>query len=281
MSVIRKRRPIAKEVLGLLKDHSPLTLKMIQRMISPAISKKDLRQSIGILKRRGMVEMLVGDSQEFFYQLNQARPSRIKVSTVLHCEESETARRLLRRQDWFHNQWCEFWSLLVRRAFPSAEIIREHNIEGHRIAKSILQQGGSDLELMPDFVAIIPGSESQQKLNLAFEIERTRKSDTRILKKLKTYIYETHIDGLIYVCDSGRLSETIRLLYQQKAAEKSHKKSGYVDNFFLFSDSMTAGKNPLSSLYNAVGEPTDLVSWIGRLRSTKQTLRRDAHFKDA
>lgn len=225
--------------------------------------------------------MLVGDSQEFFYQLNQARPSRMKVSTVLHCDESETTRRLLRRQDWFHNQWCEFWSLLIKRSFPHAEIIREHDIEGHLTAKSILQQGSSDLELMPDFLAIFPGSESQQKLNLAFEIERTRKSDARILKKLKTYIYETHIDGLIYVCDSGRLSETIRLLYQQKANEKSHKKSGYVDNFFLFSDSMTAGKNPLSSLYNAAGEPTDLANWIGKLRSTKQTLRRDAHFKDA
>lgn len=262
MSDTIRRRQIAPHILNLLKDHSPLTLEMLQKMMEPPVQKKNLQQAMYILRRKGLVDMVIGGRKTFFYQLHQDRP-------------------LLRRQDWIHNEWCEFWSLIIQRAFPEIEIVREHEIDSHDLAKSILLQKGHALDLVPDLLLIFPKTATHEKVSIAFEIERTRKSKHRIQQKLKTYIYETHVDGLIYVCDSGRLSETIRLLYQQKTLEKAHKKRGYVDNFFLFSDSMSAGETPLASFYNANAQPTSLIHWCHQLRSTKQTLRRDAQFLDA
>ena len=281
MSDTIHKRQVAQEVLSLLKDHSPLTLEMLHRMTAPPIQKKNLRQAIGIMRRKGLVDMVVGDHQTFFYQLHQALPVRSEVAAKLGCDEEKIARPLLRRRDWIHNEWCEFWSLIVKRAFPDVEIIREHDIDSHGIAKNILQQNGKALDLMPDFLMIFPKTATHEKVSVAFEIERTRKSDARIQNKLKTYIYETHVDGLIYVCDSGRLSETIRQLYQKNTLAKAHKKRGCADNFFLFSDSMSAGASPLASFYNANGQPTSLINWFGKLRTTKQTLRRDVQFLDA
>lgn len=281
MSGVIHKRQVGKEVMTLLKDHSPLTLEMLHRMTEPRIQKKNLRQAIGIMRRKGLIDMIACDHETFFYQLHQALPVRREVAMKLGCALEKTERPLLRRQDWIHNEWCEFWSLNIKRTFPEVEIIREHDIDSHNIAKNILQQNGRALDLMPDFLMIFPKTTTQEKVSVAFEIERTRKSNARIQNKLKTYIYETHIDGLIYVCDSGRLSETIRLLYERNASTKAHKKRGYADHFFLFSNSMSAGANPIDSFYNAGGQPTSLMNWCQQLRATKQTLRRDLQFQNA
>lgn len=275
------KRQVAKEVLTLLRDHSPLTLEMLHRMTAPPIPKKNLRQSVGIMKRKGIVDMVIGSSSTFYYQLNNAQTVRDEVALRLKDDKTKAARPLLNRRNWIHNEWCEFWALTIKRAFSEVEIIREHEIEGHASARSILQQQGKPLDLLPDFLMIFPKTATNEKASVVFEIERTRKSDERIQQKLKTYIYETHIDGLIYVCDSGRLSETIRLLYQKKTLEKAHKKRGYTENFFLFSDSMSAGENPLASFFNASGQPTSLITWCHRLRATKTEFRRDNQFNDA
>lgn len=281
MSDTVRKRQVANEVLTLLRDHSPLTLEMLQRMTSPPIQKKNLRQAIGILKRKGIVEMVVSDQKTFYYQLNNSSAVRNEVALRLKDDDTKSARPLLSRRNWIHNQWCEFWALIIKKAFPEVEIIREHEIESHGVAKSILQQAGKPLDLMPDLLLIFPKTPTHEKVSIAFEIERTRKSDARIQQKLKTYIYESYVDGLIYVCDSGRLSETIRTLYQKKTIEKAHKKRGYTENFFLFSDSMSAGPSPLASFYNANGQPTSLINWCHKMRATKQQFRRDAQFMDA
>lgn len=276
----RKRR-VANEVLTLLRDHSPLTLEMLHLMTAPPIQKKNLRQAIGIMKRKGIVDMVMGSPSTFYYQLNNAETVRDEVAQRLRDDKTKAARPLLNRRNWIHNQWCEFWALTIKRAFPDVEIIREHEIESHALARSILQQQGKPLDLLPDFLMIFPKTATNERVSIAFEIERTRKSDERILQKLKTYIYETHIDGLIYVCDSGRLSETIRLLYRKKALEKAHKKRGYTENFFLFSDSMSAGDSPLSSFYNANGQPASLINWCHTLRAKTTEFRKDNQFFDA
>lgn len=281
MSDTVRKRQVANEVLTLLRDHSPLTLEMLQRMTAPPIQKKNLRQAIGILKRKGIVEMVVSDQKTFYYQLNNSSAVRNEVALRLKDDDTKSARPLLSRRNWIHNEWCEFWALIIKKAFPEVEIIREHEIESHCLAKSILQQAGKPLDLMPDLLLIFPKTPTHEKVSIAFEIERTRKSDARIQQKLKTYIYESYVDGLIYVCDSGRLSETIRTLYQKKTIEKAHKKRGYAENFFLFSDSMSAGPSPLASFYNANGQPTSLINWCHKMRATKQQFRRDAQFRDA
>lgn len=277
-NVVKQRR-LGKEVLRLLGDHSPITMEMLRMMIEPPPPKKSLRKTVGVLRKAGLVDMLVGDGQTFFYQLHQSLPNRTRAASKFADDKPIPQRRLLRKQEWVHNQWCEYWALTIKRAFPKAQIVREHDANSDQIASNILLHDGTDLDLTPDLLLLFPTEKADQhKVSVALEIERTRKTDARIQRKLKKYIYETHLDGLIYICDSGRLSETIRLFYQQKTLERAHKKCGYADNFFLFSDAMSAASNPLATFYTASGKEAALDRWIHTLRATKPTLRRDINF---
>ncbi|RYZ85272.1 MAG: hypothetical protein EOP06_16555 [Proteobacteria bacterium] len=272
------KRKCADEILLALRELGPSTIELLALVTE--IPKKDLRQSIGILKRKGIVDMLVGGDRLFFYQINQSKQAREEAARVLGSSAHEFIRPLLRRQDRYHDQWCEFWSWKLRRAFPRIEIVREFQINSNEIAASVLQLKQVDYELMPDFLMFLP-SASGGRVTIAFEIERTRKSDKRLLRKFKRYMEETRIDGLVYVCDSGRLSETIRSLYETKLLESSTRIRHYAENFFLFSDSLSGGTRPLESFFNSNAKPTSILTWCDTLCTTSRTARRDAYFKHA
>ena len=123
MSNTIQRRQIANEALKILQEHSPLTISMLQTMIEPPIQKKNLRQAMGILMKKNIVNMTPFNSQTFYYQINQSLPVRKEVAKTIKCEGEEVKQKLLRKQDWYHNQWCEFWTLIIKKNFPEAEIV--------------------------------------------------------------------------------------------------------------------------------------------------------------
>ena len=167
---------------------------------------------------------------------------------------------------------------MLKRLFPESKIIHEDTIGSNQLAQDILHLKGRDFDLMPDFLRILPKTETTEMTSIAFEIERTRKSDKRLMLKFEKYLNRTKIDGLIYICDSGRLSESIRLLYQNKLLAKDHRVKHYGNHFFLFSDSMAGGGPNLDRLMNANAEPVQLEMWCHTLQNTKWTLRRDTEF---
>lgn len=268
-----------KEVLQVIKDHGPLSLDILNRMIEPTMSKKNLRKSLQVLRRKNLIETAQSTSHSTFYMISQCLASRSKSAEILNCDPEMIKQPLLRKQDWFHNQWCEYWILNMTKLFPEVQIIRENTIGSHQIAMNVLQIQNRDFDLRPDFLLIFPKTEFKNSTYIAFEIERTRKSEKRLLRKFKKYMDGTHIDGLIYICDSGRLSETIRLLYQSKLVENSQRLKRFGENFFLFSDSLDGGGPGLSRLFNNCGKPILFENWCGYLSTTKWTERRDEVFK--
>lgn len=266
-------------LLQLIRDHGPVSIDILQRMAQPQMSKKNIRKSLGILRQKNLIELLNLNSQTTYYQIAQSEISRKQVAEILQCRADEITRPLLRKQDWLHNQWSEYWIFLIKRLIPEAEIVRERTIGCNEIAKRILRLKERDFDLMPDFLLMLPKEASCEPTYIAFEIERTRKSNERIMRKFKKYMEGTKIDGLIYICDSGRLSETIRMLYQSKLVTQSKRIKHYADHFFLFSDSMDGGGLNLNRLFNAKAESVSFVDWCVQLRTTKWTLRRDTQFK--
>jgi hypothetical protein len=115
---------------------------------------------------------------------------------------------------------------------------------------------------------------------IAFEIERTRKSDKRVLNKLKKYATATKIDGLVYICDSARLAETVRRLYEQTLSKNRLRIGHYSDFFFLFSNAIVPEVEPLKNIFNARGERIDLFDWVVRLLLHERSFRRPHHFAD-
>ncbi len=266
------------QVLNLLKEHGPVSIDLLHRMTEPPSPKTNLRQSLAILKKKGLINSVSIDSHNTFYHLSQAKADREAVAQVLTVEADSLYQPLLRKQEWIHNQWCEYWIHILTRMFPDTRIVREHSLQEHELAMRVLQLQERDFDLMPDFLLSFPKSETAQATHIAFEIERTRKSDQRLLAKFRKYLNRTRIDGLIYICDSGRLSETIRLLYETKLVAQAHRIKHYADHFFLFSDSFVGGGPDLNRLLNAKGQPVQLQHWCQLLRSTKWTQRRDAEF---
>jgi len=273
------RRPKrGKEILKLVRDHAPITLDMIHRMLSGSMLKRNIRKALRVLRDKKLIEAVHADAHRTYYQISQSLQSRVVSSEILDCGKEEMEQKLLRRQDWFHNQWCEYWALSIKRQFPETEIIRESTIGGSELAKNVLQVSAEEFDLLPDLLIRFPSPDGNPSTFVAFEIERTRKSNRRILRKLKRYLNETKIDGLVYICDNGRLSETIRDLYRTRSVDRSNRTNHYAMNFFLFSDVLDGGGPDLVRLINANAEQVSFQNWCKHLRSTKWTKRRDDNF---
>lgn len=267
-----------KDILKIVLDHGPLTIDLLQKMINPPMLKQSIRKSLQILKKKNLIEPVQSTQQSTFYMISQSPVSRRTTSEILETTADQIKKPLLRRQDWFHNQWCEYWLLNMKRHIPDAKIIREGEIESHEIAMNVLQIKKQDYDLRPDFLLILPKTNENDSVYIAFEIERTRKSEDRLIRKLKKYMDGTRLDGLIYICDSGRLSDTLRLLYEKKLIAHSQKQKRFAGNFFLLTDSLDGGGSELPRLFNACGKPTSFKSWCGYLSTTKWTKRRDEDF---
>ena len=273
------RRALGKEILFLIADYNPISIDILERLIEPKVSKKRIRKSLWRLRRNGLIEMLPTGGQSFLYQLNQSQRSRQTAQRKMKLNKSVSNQPLLRRQDWFHNQWSFVWESLIKRSFPECSIIRENSLGSDEAARGVLLIDQRDHDVLPDFLMTLPATDKFEQVAIAFEIERTRKSEKRLLRKFSKYLNQTRIDGVIYICDSGRLSETIRIIYREKLISKSLRVNHYGENFLLLSDSLSGGAETPTRLFNSIGEYTDLANWINTLRYTKATARRDSAFK--
>lgn len=272
-----KRNP---QILRTIADHGPLDIAMIQRMVRPEMPKKNIRKSLAILREKNLIEQVVTGPQSVFYMISQALVSRRESAEILECHHDDLMQPLLRRAEWQHNQWCNYWINAMGNYFPEAEFIREWEISSHQPSLDVLLQKAEDMALRPDFLMFLPKTEATgHKTCIAFEIERTRKSDQRLIRKFKKYMNGTRLDGLIYLCDSGRLSEAIRLLYQAKLRPNSPHRGRFGDNFFLFSDTLDGGGPTLPRLLNAAGKPAHLKIWADYLTKTIWLKRRDEFFQ--
>lgn len=271
----RKR---GRELLELIRKHGPISIEMLCRMTSPKMEKRSLRKALPLLRRKGLIELIHADPHTAYYQLSPAPPALKRVAQILERSSMTYERQILRRQDRFHNQWCEYWAYSIERLFPDIEIIRDRDVEKSEYAKHVLQISKNEAEVYPDLLFRLPQSEGFEEIAIAFEIERTRKSKDRLLRKLKRFSDETLIDGLVYVCEGSSISDLIHDLYFDGARSKSERVRHYGSNFFLFTDRLDAGGPNLRRLFNANAEEVSFQSWFNVLRSTHSTLRRDTMF---
>ena len=265
-------------ILNSLKEHGPLTQMMLHKIHSSEIEISGLRKSLQRLTRKNLIETIQSSNQKRFYMISQDIGSRSEAGKLLKCSRKDLKQATLRRQDLFHHQWCEYWISIMKRHFPNCEVIRESIIGSSEKAQNVLLIQKQDQELRPDFILKIPVQDEKRSVFIAFEIERSRKSNARIVRKLIKYRDKTRLDGLIYICGSGNLAETIRLLYRSKLADKSTRLPHFKDNFFQFSGSLEAGGPTLPDLKNACGKPTSFEKWCGYLSSTPWEKRKDSDF---
>lgn len=274
-TILKQYRPRGREILEILKSHGPLSATVIRKMTQPMISGKGFTKAMSILRREGFVEHRSNDQGQYFYQIEQSKKQRRAIAEILCCQAEDLLQPLIFRSEWLHHQSCEYWIYLLKRIFSDARIIREAEFPTSEEAKRVLLISDQDFDVAPDFILVIPSEKSARATYVAFEVERTRKSEKRLIQKLSKYANRSTIDGLIYVCETDRLSEALRLTYEKNICSKSHRIKHYGENFFLFSDAIEPSIFPFSRLFNAQRKAISIVHWCNYLCSTKHTLRRN------
>ena len=268
----------APEILSVLKDHGQLTARALNKMIVPRMNHKKLVRALERLQEKGLVEKRDGEFRRPYYFLSQAPVLRTAISGILKCHPDELIQPLLKRKDWHHQELCEYWIYLLKKVFPEATIVRDRHMKQEERASDIMFAELCEQDLYPDILLIFPKQEGIMQTSLAVEIERTRKSNERLIRKLKNYTTATSVSGVLYVCDSGRLADTIRLLYQTKANHRLGRSHFYPEHYFLFSDAIDTSDNPLSRIFSAEGRRVNMRDWSVPVQSHEWYKRRDEMF---
>ncbi len=264
------------DVLRALKDHGQLSIPTLEKMLEPRMREKKLRRALDRLRAKQLVECRRSDRTYYF--ISQAPHARLECSRLIGGQPDEFLQPLLKRSDWHHQELCEYWRFILKRVFPESIVVRDHEILSHDLASRIMMADREGYDLFPDLLLILPREDQGQIVSIAVEVERTRKSNKRLMRKLKTYSTQTFIDGLVYICDSGRLADAIRLLYEKGLQAGYHRGRHYSEFYFLFSDAIDTAINPLDRIFSAHGRRVKLDEWIRPLLDTKWTLRRNEMF---
>lgn len=276
--VTLRSRYRGKEILSLLRNHGQLSAQLLVKMLEPRMSGRKLERALNRLLAKGLIERRRVRHGYTYYFLSQAPVIRTACAELLGCKPDDLIQPLLKRKDWYHQELCEYWIFLLKRLFPDAEVVRDREISSHETASNIFFGTDNGFDLFPDFLLIFPALGNEDPVEIAVEIERTRKSNQRLVRKLKAYGAETRVSGLLYVCDSGRLADTIRLLYESKVEKSAIRCRPYGEFYFLFSDAIDAVDNPLDRIFDARGRPVSLKDWIIPMRQMRWTLRRNHMF---
>ncbi|RYZ77184.1 MAG: hypothetical protein EOP05_02665 [Proteobacteria bacterium] len=262
-----------------LAHHTLISKQIINPMLTPSMSSSGLKKTLRLLVKNGVIDRRLAHGKAFF-EIAQDLPGRTKAADLIGCASDDLFRPKIRTGELLHHELCEYWIWTIRRLFPLATIIRADEIDGSELAQEILLADKGECEVFPDFLLHFPTSEHNRWTTVAFEIERTRKSNQRIIRKIKKYTCEARLDGVVYICDSARLSETIRLLYLKANQKRSQRIGHYSDFFFMLSNAIEPNMNPLDCMFNACGQPVYLDRWIMQLLTTKLAFRRPHEFAD-
>lgn len=258
------------QILATLKECGVLSSAALFSIAGTA-SKRAFRYSLAGLVSNGLVsKRLQGASggKSVYYQLSQDLKARSTAARLLCCSVGSLSQSAFRGRDLPHVEGCGLMRAYLKKRFPDARILSEAEIIADPVAKDLLLWKQGETEFLPDVLLILK-YETGTLVSVAFEVERCRKSDTRVVKKLSKYASQTKLDGVVYFCEADHLTQTIRSLYRAKALTKAVRIRYYADDFLLLGASHSVSRGLPSILLNAGGKETNLSDWVGSLAQRK------------
>jgi hypothetical protein len=273
-----------RSILDLLRRYGPLSFRGVKSMIEPPIKDRRLHDAIARVHRNGFVEKRlerVFRGAGVFYQITQDKKKQTDVASILECRPEDLRQPFFRNRELLHAESCAMWTHSLKSAFPEALIIRDFEFYGNPIAQQVLLTDRNNYELRPDMLMTFVSNSGASLTSVAFEIERSRKSERRLIAKLNKYASETLLDGVVYICDSKQTSEPVRRTYESRIMERSLRIRHYKEHFLLFQNEEKKVNAVGAQTFNALSKPVSLEKWIQKLRSTQFTARRDQSFTDS
>ena len=282
MAELIKKHIRAKQIIQLLMTHGPLSFRALQRMIEPYIKKRRLLDSLKRLQRRGFVdrrfERLFG-GKGIFYNLSQYDESLAELSNYMGVPLEKLRQPHFRQKELLHSECCALWAHALKKLFPEVEIIRDFEFKNSFKAEKIMLTSIEDLDLHPDLLLIFPEGEGHNEIAIAVEIERSFKTIKRLRQKLKKYANGTHVDGVVYLCDTQYIANSISKVYESKPLQTSKRIGHYSENFLLFGDSASIHTKKFLEMFNSRLKGVFLPQWVMYLRDTRLNSRRDSNFQ--
>lgn len=269
------------QILSLLAEHGTLSVRGLRVLLKPTIEARRLREVLKRLQDDGFViarhKRLFGGAA-VFYQVNQDHDGWLATLEKTGLSPTTIRPPYYRHQDALHSEDCAIWSQKIRCAIPGVQLLRDHQFAAHATTMRKLMTEANERELRPDMVLLMPKSNAAGEIAVAVEIEKSPKTESRLIRKLKKYAGESLLDGLIYICDHESISERLRQIYHSPSLSRVGRVKHYGNNFFLFSHATARSSGSDLALHNAALQSVSLAPWMQHLAATEKNLRRDHTF---
>jgi hypothetical protein len=274
IAVAHSRAP---QILSLLHEYGPLSVRGLQTMIRPRITKRRLQECLVRLYEKSLVirRFEATPFAKQYYELSQADEVRNEVNRLTGIPKNLLIQPYFRSQELLHNEECAFWACYLKEVFPDADVVRDINLKNYEDIYRLLQIDDENSEFHPDIALYFPESAEQHHVLIPFEIELTRKSDMRLFRKLRRYANATNSDGVVYLCRKNTLASTVSHIFKNDVSKRSPSISHYAHLFMLFGDRSFHGERLEPNLFNMNGEAVSLKAWVHTLRTHSTSERRD------
>lgn len=268
-------------VLRALKEYGPLSFRVLKTLVKPPIQDRRLHDCLARLCKQELVTKRnesVFRGAGTFYQIAQSYWARVVNGSTLGCRADELHQPECSHRELVHSERCAVWANELKQRFSDTLVLRDFEFRKHAWVRDILMSDGSDRDMTPDLLMVFRSEQEPKRVCIAVEIERTRKSEKRLVAKLRKYARGSRVDGVLYLCDSGRIAEVVRLMYQKRVLQQPIRIKHYGEHFVLFSNDLELQAQSDIKLLNSSLRPVSLSSWTSCMRATTIGLRRDSQF---
>lgn len=259
----------SKQVLAVVREHGPLSIRVIAQVLDPPMSVRKCQEAIQRLRQRQLIRRFAGylpEKSGDYYALNGTKQEVREIAAALDMNPETFEACFVRGAEIKHGEQCALWAEYFRKEYPMAKVVRDWEISKHLELKDAFASLERERDLLPDILVCFPKTSTSERVLIAIEIERTLKKRNRLLAKIKSLAMQTELDGVIYVCGGFEIGEALRSAFSKASLSKSRRVGSYAPDFLLFStfDALAGKIGP--RFVNTNLEVRSIGNWIDLLR---------------
>ncbi len=271
----------APQILSILADQGPLSVRGLSAILEPEIKRRQLRKALCRLHARRFIEKQY--SGQFrgvavFYRITQNKKYWPEIAIRINRKPRSLFQLQFRPVEYIHSEACAMWAHHFESIFQDGIALRDFAVYSSGIAKELILAFDTAPELLPDILFVLPSQDGSRLVSIAVEVERYVKSDERTLMKLKKFAIESRLDGVIWLCDGDGIASRLSHLYNTRVRPHAIRIRNYGDNFMLFQSDQLYSLNPTLNLKNAGDKHVDICAWMSTLSTVGLLKRKDSSF---
>lgn len=271
-----------RDILLALKGFGPLSKPNLQFIMKePSLNKINL--SLRRLIHLNLIEKInyrfEGHIGAYYY-FNSRLDVRILLAEILGDSADDYKQEFIRYKELPHEQRCARTQYSFMQMFPDAKFYRDYQLDSHGMSERVFPNISPERRIYPDILMHYEDkTRDLAECFIGFEIEQSLKSKRRILEKLNLYSTRSLLDGVVYISTASQISETIRRLFTSQVLQKNLRIKHYGEHFLLFQNQEDLQHELKPIALNSYGQNVDLMEWAILLMRTRNSQRRNSHFR--